>query len=112
NVKGIESVAIGAGVYPAVCTINLDALGRRPLMVRSRQPGDRIQPYGMKGTKKVQDVFVDAKVPEHLRDAVPLLVCGDELVWVPGYRIADRFAVPSKTAASLRMEVTERGRKA
>ena len=59
----------------------------------------------MKGTKKVQDIFVDAKVPEHLRDAVPLLVCGDELVWVPGYRIANRFALPSKTANSLRIEV-------
>jgi tRNA(Ile)-lysidine synthase len=111
-IKGIESTAAGAGVYPAVCTINPDALAGRPLMVRSRQPGDHLQPYGMKGTKKVQDVFVDAKVPEHLRDAVPLLVCGDELVWVPGYRIADRFAVPSKTATSLRIEVTERGRKA
>jgi len=111
-IQGIESTAAGAGVYPAVCTINPDVLAGRPLMVRSRQPGDRLQPYGMKGTKKVQDVFVDAKVPEHLRDAVPLLVCGDEIVWVPGYRIADRFAVPSKTATSLRMEVTERGRKA
>lgn len=108
--KGIESVAHGAGTYPAVCTVNPDALGGRPLMVRSRQPGDRIQPYGMKGTKKIQDVLVDAKVPEHLRDAVPLLVCGDELVWVPGYRIANRFAVPSTTAASLRIEVMEVGR--
>lgn len=105
--KGVESVAHGAGSYPAVCTINPDALGGKPLMVRSRQPGDRLQPYGMKGTKKVQDVFVDAKVPERTRDGVPLLVCGDELVWVPGYRIANRFAVPSKTATSLRIEVTE-----
>lgn len=107
SARGIESVAHGAGTYPAVCTVNPDALGGKPLMARSRQPGDRIQPYGMKGTKKVQDVLVDAKVPEHLRDAVPLLVCGDELVWVPGYRIANRFAVPSKTAASLRIEVME-----
>jgi tRNA(Ile)-lysidine synthase len=105
NSKGIASGADGAGVYPAVCTINPDALGGKPLMVRSRQPGDRLQPYGMKGTKKVQDIFVDAKVPEHLRDAVPLLVCGEEVVWIPGYRIANRFAVPSKTAKSLRIEV-------
>jgi len=102
---GVESVAQGAGSYPAVCTINPDSLAGKPLMVRSRQPGDRLQPYGMKGTKKVQDVLVDAKVPEHTRDGVPLLVCGDELIWVPGYRIANRFAVPSKTANSLRIEV-------
>ena len=105
NVRGIESVAIGAGVYPAVCTINPDALGGKPLTVRSRLPGDRLQPYGMKGTKKVQDIFVDAKVPEHLRDAVPLLVCGDDVVWIPGSRIAARFAVDGKHAKSLRIEV-------
>ncbi len=103
---GIESVAHGAGGYPAVCTINPEALGGKPLIVRSRKPGDRLQPYGMKGTKKVQDVFVDAKVPEHTRDGVPLLVCGDELVWVPGYRIASRFAVEGKQGKSLRIEVS------
>lgn len=102
---GVESVAHGAGVYPAVCTINPEALGGKLLMVRSRKPGDRLQPYGMKGTKKVQDIFVDSKVPEYTRDGVPLFVCGDELVWVPGYRMANRFAVPSKTANSLRIEV-------
>jgi tRNA(Ile)-lysidine synthase len=104
---GIESVAHGAGVYPAVCTINPDALGGKSLMVRSRLPGDRLQPYGMKGTKKVQDIFVDAKVPEHTRDGVPLLVCGDEVVWIPGYRMANRFALPSKTAKCLRIEVSD-----
>jgi tRNA(Ile)-lysidine synthetase-like protein len=107
---GIESVAHGAGVYPAVCTINVDALGGKPLMVRSRQPGDRLQPYGMKGTKKIQDIFVDAKVPEHTRDGVPLLVCGDEVVWIPGYRIAQCFALPSKTDKCLRVEVMEASR--
>jgi tRNA(Ile)-lysidine synthase len=61
----------------------------------------------MKGTKKVQDVFVDAKVPEHTRDGVPLLVCGDEVVWIPGYRMANRFALPSKTAKCLRIEVSD-----
>lgn len=106
--KGIESVACGAGVYPAVCTINPEALGGQPLRVRSRQPGDRLQPYGMKGTKKVQDIFVDAKVPEHTRDAVPILVCGEEVVWVPGYRLAARFAVEGEYSASLRIEVSAR----
>ena len=102
--KGIESVAAGAGVYPAVCTINPDALGGKPLTVRSRLPGDRLQPYGMKGTKKIQDIFVDAKVAEHLRNTVPLLVCGDEVIWIPGYRIATRFAVDGQHAKSLRIE--------
>jgi tRNA(Ile)-lysidine synthase len=103
--KGIESFAQGIGVYPAVCTINAEALNGQPLVVRSRQPGDRMAPYGMKGTKKVQDIFVDAKVPEHRRDGIPVLVCGEEIVWIPGYRIADRFAVAGQQAKSLRIEV-------
>ena len=48
---------------------------------------------------------MDEKVPEHTRDGIPILVCGDEIVWIPGYRIADRFAVRSNHAKSLRIEV-------
>jgi tRNA(Ile)-lysidine synthetase-like protein len=103
--KGIDSVTQGIGVYPAVCTINPEALNGHSLMVRGRKPGDRMSPYGMKGTKKVQDIFVDEKVPEHRRDGIPLLVCGDEIVWIPGYRIAERFAVAGPHAKSLRIQV-------
>jgi tRNA(Ile)-lysidine synthase len=50
------------------------------LEVRTRRPGDRLAGR----TKKVQDVFVDAKVPRAERDAWPLVVFGDEVVAVPG----------------------------
>jgi len=105
SVQGIESVTQGIGVYPAVCTINAKALNNQPLVVRGRKPGDRMVPYGMKGTKKLQDIFVDGKVPEYTRDGIPILVCGDEIVWIPGYRIAARFAVDGTHAKSLRIEV-------
>jgi tRNA(Ile)-lysidine synthase len=105
SAKGIESISQGIGVYPAVCTINAKALNGQPLVVRGRKPGDRMAPYGLKGTKKLQDVFVDAKVPEYLRDGIPVLVCGEEIVWIPGYRIAARFAVDGTHAKSLWIEV-------
>jgi tRNA(Ile)-lysidine synthase len=105
--QGIENLASGTGRYPALCTINPKTLEGRPLTVRSRKPGDRMEPYGLKGTKKIQDIFVDDKVPEEERDGVPLLVCGDEVVWIPGYRIAARFALPSKRAPCLRIEVSD-----
>jgi tRNA(Ile)-lysidine synthase len=82
------------------------ALAGRPLTVRARQPGDRIAPTGMTGTKKIQDLLVDAKTPEALRDTVPMVLCGDEIVWVPGYRVARSFAVPSPDAPSVRLTVT------
>ena len=50
------------------------------LVVRTRRPGDRLAGR----SKKVQDLFVDAKVPRLERDAWPLVVSGDEVVSVPG----------------------------
>lgn len=48
-------------------------LSDTPLFVRSWQAGDRFQPSGMQGHKKVQDFFVDAKIPKHLRHQLPLI---------------------------------------
>ncbi len=53
---------------------------RGDLEVRSRRPGDRLAGR----SKKVQDLLVDAKVPRADRDGWPLVVCGDEVVAVPG----------------------------
>ena len=59
------------------------------LFVRTRRPGDRIQPFGMRGSKKVQDIMVDAKIPRHLRDQVPIVVSDRGIVWIAGYVVAD-----------------------
>lgn len=62
-----------------------------PIVVRARAPGDRIRLAG--GTRKVQDVLVDAKVPRDDRDAIPIVCGGDgRIVWVAGVR-ADPAAV-------------------
>ncbi len=70
---------------------------RLPLTVRNRRPGDRFQPYGMQGTKKLKDFFIDAKVPRFERDRVPLLVSGDELVWVIGYTTSEQTQLHAHT---------------
>ena len=105
--RGVCACANGAGSFPAACTLGAAALKGRPLRVRSRLPGDRISPTGLSGSKKIQDLFVDGKVPEYLRDHVPLFVCGDEVVWVPGYRVARSFAVPSVDAPSIYITVRQ-----
>ena len=64
-----------------------------PLIVRNRRQGDRFQPYGMRGTKKIKDFLIDAKVPRHERDSIPLLVCGDEILWVIGYTTSESFKI-------------------
>ncbi len=63
---------------------DLAALDARPLEVRSPKPGDRVRPLGLGGTKKLQDVFVDAKVPRADRSGWPVVTAGGVVAWVPG----------------------------
>jgi tRNA(Ile)-lysidine synthase len=70
---------------------------RLPLFVRNRRPGDRFRPLGAPGRRKLQDVFVDRKVPRAERDRVPLIVDADDrIVWVAGLAVAHdcRVTVP------------------
>ncbi|HEU5003606.1 MAG TPA: tRNA lysidine(34) synthetase TilS [Actinomycetota bacterium] len=76
-----------------------------PLAVRSRRPGDRYRPAGGSGERKVQDMWVDARVPRALRDRLPLLICGDRLIWAGGQRVAEGFALTTASRAGLRIQV-------
>ena len=82
-----------------------------PVLVRTRRPGDRFQPAGMTGRKKLQDLFVDSKVPRHWRDRIPLLECAGEIAWVVGHRIAEWARAPSQPepgALAFRIEFTQK----
>ncbi len=81
---------------PLAATIDADAL-HGALVARSRQPGDRLRPFGLGGEKKLQDIFVDAKVPREERDGVPVIADERGIVWVVGYCIDERVAVTAKT---------------
>ena len=89
-----------AGLDPPQLTarLNRDALGSRAT-VRTRRAGDRFQPSGMAGTKKLQDFFTDAKVPREQRDHIPLLVCDGGIAWVAGYRVAEWASAGDETHA-------------
>src|SRR5438874_1314072 len=52
-----------------------------------RRPGLRMRPVGGRGTRKVQDIFVDARVPREERDGWPLVFAGERLAWIPGIAI-------------------------
>lgn len=72
---------------------DLGACQDQELLVRSWLPGDEFQPFGMRGRKKLQDFFIDAKVDRHRRLQIPLVVSQGEIVWVAGYRLAEPFRV-------------------
>lgn len=54
------------------------------LTVRGRRAGDRIELRGLGGSKSLQDLYVDRKLPRRLRDAHPVVCEGDRVVWIPG----------------------------
>lgn len=78
-----------------------------PLVVRTRRPGDRLYPVGMAGSKKLQDIFVDAKVPRRQRDRLPLIGSGDELLWLPPDRLDRRFLATAQTAKKLWISIKQ-----
>jgi tRNA(Ile)-lysidine synthetase, N-terminal domain/tRNA(Ile)-lysidine synthetase, C-terminal domain len=61
------------------------------LALRTRKAGDRFQPLGGVGSRSLQDFFVDRKIAQALRAAWPLLVSGEQIVWVIGLRPDRRF---------------------
>ena len=68
------------------------------LIVRQRRPGDRLHPLGAPGRKKVQDLFVDRKVPRDDRDRVPIVTDDmGRIVWVAGQVLAEPFRVTPLT---------------
>lgn len=77
-----------------------------PLTVRPWRPGDIFRPLGGPGRKKLQDYFVDAKVPRWERRRMPLVVdARGEIVWIVGHRIADPCRVRATTDRTLHLRV-------
>jgi tRNA(Ile)-lysidine synthase len=76
-----------------------------PLKVRSRKTGDYFYPLGFGKRKKIQDYFVDEKIPRDERDIVPLLINDTAIAWVIGYRVDDRFKVDDNTKRVMRLEI-------
>ncbi len=76
---------------------------RTPLIVRSRRLGDAYVPFGLKGRKKLQDIFVDEKIDLDERDRIPVIDDGRKIVWVVGYRISDDVKVTPDTRKIIRI---------
>ena len=102
---------LAIGTLPAACEMSRAALAGRTLELRRWRAGDRIAPTGLNGhSRKLQDVFMTAKVPPSVRADLPLIcdAATGEVLWVPGYRIAQAVAVESATAPSWRFTLSTR----
>jgi len=76
----------------------------KPLTVRTRKSGDRFQPLGSRGLKKIKDFFIDNKVPVMERDTVPIVTMNGQPIWIVGFRIDDRIRVLKETTKLLMMQ--------
>jgi len=68
-----------------------------PLVIRKWKSGDKFIPSGMKGFKKLSDFFIDSKINRLLKEKTLLLCSNDDIIWVIGHRIDERYKATSKT---------------
>jgi len=85
----------------------LDAdLAGGQLSVRTRRAGDGFSPLGMEGkTVKLQDFYINIKLPRRARAGWPLVCAGEQIVWVPGFRLAHPFRITEKTLQALKLVI-------
>lgn len=70
---------------------------------RTWRQGDRLQPFGMKGSRLVSDLFSDAKFTANQKHSTPLLFRGDLLIWVAGLRASRHFKVTDSTTSVIKI---------
>ncbi|MGB0882108.1 MAG: tRNA lysidine(34) synthetase TilS [Vicingaceae bacterium] len=68
-----------------------------PIVLRKWENGDVFKPLGMNGSKKVSDFLIDNKISLTEKSSVKVLVSNNEIIWLVGYRISDKFKVSSTT---------------
>jgi len=77
----------------------------RPFEVRNQLPGDRFQPLGGPGTRKLKDFFIDMKLPRRERSRCPIVLSGGQVVWVAGHRLDERFRLREGDRSAIRLRI-------
>lgn len=88
------------------CFFDIEKLGEK-VYVRNKREGDFFFPSGMLGKKTLKKFFSDLKIDVNERERIPLIVSGDEIVWVAGYRTSGKFLKDKKTKEVIIFEYGE-----
>jgi len=67
------------------------------IYVRNRRDGDKFVPFGMEGSKKVKDYFIDEKIPRDERDRIPIIADDKNIIWIVGYRTSQLYRITENT---------------
>jgi len=89
---------------PLVAWVDYDKL-QFPLVIRKWQQGDYFKPLGMNGFKKVSDFFIDSKLSLPQKEKTWILANGEQVVWIIGQRLDDRYKITPATRTILRLEL-------
>ncbi len=76
------------------------------LTVRNFRNGDRFRPLGMRGHKKLKDLFIEKKAPLEVRATLPLLLAGDEILWIPGFGRSDVAKIGPTTREVVKVKLS------
>ena len=75
-----------------------------PLKIRKWTAGDKMQPLGMTGTKKISDILIDLKISRAQKEQTYVLLSEDKVVWLIGHRLDERFKVTDECIKLLRIK--------
>jgi tRNA(Ile)-lysidine synthase len=104
DVETAESNAI-KNVDAFTAWLDADLTGER-FTVRPRREGDRFSPLGMnRQTIKMREFYIKVKIPRRARSGWPLVCAGDQIAWVPGFRLAHPFRITEKTKRAVKLTI-------
>ena len=88
---------------------NYDKIDKR-VIIRYRKDGDKINPIGMKGSKKIKDIFIDMKIPREERDQVPIVEIDNNISWIVGLKVSDIYKIEKNTKEILKITFSKKGK--
>jgi tRNA(Ile)-lysidine synthase len=106
RLERLPEVPFATYCSPSRQVFDADILGPE-VRIRPRQPGDRFTPFGMDGTRKLQDYFVDTATPQDERDRIPIVEADGRIAWIVGGAIGAEFAVSDTTQSIVEIEVLD-----
>ena len=100
NIEDLKNIGYNALVQ----YFDAESLCPNELVLRTRMRGDRFFPLRSSGKKKLKKYFIDKKIPKDVRDFIPLVTIGDEVVWVIGYQISETYKVKDDTKTIIKIQ--------
>jgi tRNA(Ile)-lysidine synthase len=108
EVRAELEAGVPAAEGPDLAVLDPGALGRS-VVVRAWRDGDRMHPLGLGGTKSLQDLFTDRKVPRSLRHTLPVVAANGRIAWIAGVAVSEEFAAKPGASESAVLRASQAG---